>query len=108
MIELIQTSDRTINQLIPEGWEVVRFNSHEMQVQRTFNEETDEFEVDDVKWVYQPHLTIQNKSNIVGVHYKDYEVERYDYEEHTWYLSDKEVLKVIAYMNTLTTNGGKP
>lgn len=100
---------RTLKELIPEGWEVKSFDSHDFMVLR-YDGYGNELEEPIVQTFYHPRLTIQNKSIVTCVHYKDYAVVGYDYLEHTIDLHGVEVNRVINYLrrSNQSTTGGKP
>jgi hypothetical protein len=93
-------SSRTIEQLIPSGWEFVRFTSHTPVKKRVRGTQVIEME-------YWPILTVADKRKIRAIRIdEDGNATEITCREYSYELDENEVRAVMNYLTT--TQGAKP
>jgi hypothetical protein len=91
---------RTIEELIPEGWELVKFTSHTPIKKRVRGTQVIEME-------YWPILTVADKSKIRAIRMdEDGNATEITYREYSYELDENEVRAVMNYLTI--TQGAKP
>lgn len=96
--------DRTLKELIPDGWEMKRFDSH-ATIMILYDEDGNRLEEAIIENIYKPHLTIQNKSIVTAINWQDNQIIGYQYKEHTTNLSEGEVCTLMQLFTNQPTTG---